>query len=204
MILEVGNPFLNGLQVSYLPDSWTDDDEIMTLLRDMEWIQDGPLVDGRVRGIQASESLAAFDSLGSPNVNMVAFFDFLLDRRKTEALRSFSIGPTQTFLRYAAFTQQNGGPWFNSFDHLWRFWTSTSTEERWASGAWDYLDTSFKLTETLAVCGSADNGCIELWLQNFQTGAKDWSSERHSAYARNFAANRDIAYRIAREEDIID
>jgi hypothetical protein len=188
LILEEGNPFLNNLQEIPLPTSWLDDPEIADLLQDMGWRN----------GNQASNSLAAYDTLGSPNSNLAGMFDFLMDRRKYEALGAFSVGPTQTYLRYAGF---NGGnsDLFPSFDDLWRFWTSTTTRERYDSHAWDYLDTNFRLTDTLRVCGSAQNGCIELWLQNHQTGARDWSSTRHAAYARNFAENRDLVSRLARE-----
>jgi hypothetical protein len=179
--LEVGNPALDGIVSESnrrLPASWLDDPEVRSFADQNGWIG---------QGLQATAAFSRYDSLNSPNNEMPRMIEFLIMKRKREALKVFSIGPTQLSLKYH----------LPDWDKLWQFYIAESAVEQWDSGAWNYLLDNFRLTKTLKQCGVAENGCLELWLQNHQTGSLPWGEERWRNYVASFAKNRDLAFRIA-------
>jgi hypothetical protein len=178
LILEEGNPNLGG---GALPKSWTNDGEIMEIMTTMNWLADET---------HASKDFAAFDLPDSPNDNLGMMFEYLLDRRKGDAIGAFSIGPTQMYLRFSPLAE--GGTSlpsrFSTWEDLWQFYTAEDLASQWEAGnPWSYLGTG--LNTSLQVCGNAGAGCIERWLQMFQTGVRPWEETTWNNYAQRFKNN---------------
>jgi hypothetical protein len=133
------------------------------------------------------------DSGDSPNEALAYIFEWLMDRRKAPALASFSIGATQCYLMFGMLTKPDYYEGIKtratSWQNLYDFYFARDVKSQFATGMWDYLNTtssSYPLPGS-PVCGSAGTvGCVETYLQQYQTGKRDWTAASNGDYARRF------------------
>jgi hypothetical protein len=174
--------------------SWVDDDEILGMLRDRGVLVTEP--DGSM--FVSSDVTGLTDSVERPNDELAFIFEWLLDRRKADALAAFSIGPTQCNLRFGShpdIVKERGATGFagrfSSFEQLGSFYFSTTVVDLMTSEFFDYLKTNNVAypVEGVAPCGlnyapqtdfgPVDAACIEAYMTQFQTGfAFDWTSNK--------------------------
>lgn len=177
----------------------------------MAWLKAQGYLESNAAGTNfwLNGKVSAYDNPQAPNQHVARVFEYLIDQRYTDALRSFSIGPTQMYLRYSpALGASTPIPTrFTTLEELFGFYTARDIAH--LMGPWfDYLNTSVASypTESSDSCGNtASNNCVEKWLQTYQTGQRDWSDPYWANYARNFLQSvrmtwslmRNIGYTIA-------
>jgi hypothetical protein len=194
LIIEEGNPSLG----TRLRTSWTSDAEIMARLAEQGWLNPGA-------PDQLSKAFGVTDLIKTPNVLLASLFEWLIDRRKTAALGAFSVGPTQMYLRQSKMAGGLNGFTVPSFpdtiEDLWEFYTANTYATLWATGFWDYLSVTAASYPTPAssACGHANqSSCVEAYLQQFQTGTRNWASS-DAGYAQSFSNNVRLVWSTAKE-----
>lgn len=181
LALERGNPHFG----TDFTTTWTNDTELMELLRTKGWLDSS----GRRLTSQATST----DSGDKPNEALAYIFEWLMDKRKARAIASFSIGATQCYLLFGMISKPEGYAGIpgraSSWQNLYDFYFARTVTEQFESGMWDYLSItspSYPVPGS-PVCGAAGTvGCIETYLQTYQTGTVDWSTDHFAAYARQF------------------
>lgn len=191
LILEEGNPNLQGTGVE-LPRSWQEDPEIMELMASMGWLQTSTTGANLPR---ATTAFAAFDLPNSPNDNLAMMFEYMIDRRKGPQIGAFSVGPTQVYMRFSPLAGGTLASRFPTWESLWEFYTAKDVAALWESGAWDYLG---HLSSNLVACGATGAGCVESYLERYQTGVRDWAGS-FGDYARRFKSNMTLVQSLGRE-----
>lgn len=198
LALERGNPNLN---TTSLPDAWLNDDEVMAKM-----LERGYWTGGR----QVTRDFGRADLPTAPNDDLAFMFEWLMDRRKVEALAAFSVGATQNFLLFSPATGGDNSKLatlYPTLNDLWKFYTATNARALWDSGAWVRLGQAPHLNSGLTQCGNASSSnCIEKWLQDHQTSRLPWDEEPWIGYAARVIRNRDLALslrkQIEREDNI--
>jgi len=189
-----------------LTQTWLGDAEVMDHLRATNSLRSAPS-----GALVLTNEYAITDSIERPNLMVQNLFEWLIDRRKVDHLRAFSIGPTQMWLFYSPAANASETVMRNRFptlDDLWRFYTATDHATLLRSPAVE--DTSYLPlnvasfpTEATTSCGNAGvnaASCIECFLTRYQTGGGlDWESEQWSNYAKRVVAAIPVVYASARK-----
>lgn len=178
-----------------LPKTWTSDTQLMA------WL------DGRGYLSADKKSLSgkaiAYDKLEGPNNDAASIFEYLIDQRKLDALRIFSVGPTQMFLEYspALHSESPMATRFATLDELFAFYTARTVRDLW--GPWfGYLRTDVKFYPTPSfkcarVAGPLD--AVETYLHNYQTGGVNFGQDIWMQYADSFLTSVKVTWQLAAE-----
>jgi len=195
LLLEEGNPALG----TKMKAGWTQDPELMKMLAENNFLG--------TAGDVVNSQIVQTDSIKSPNNSIATIFEWLIDRRKAEALGAFSIGPTQMFLRQSKMAGGIGPNHFtvpsfpDDIEELWDFYTAPDYAMLWTTGFWDYLPVKVASypTPSSTTCQVAiGDTCVETYLQSFQTGTLSWATT-HAGYAARFKNAVDNVWNIARK-----